>query len=564
MLWYVRDDIPSKQIKLKFIENEAFEGFFVKINLEKKKWLLCCSYNPDKIKILSHLHVISKALDDLSKKYDNFIFLGDFNNEPGEKNMSNFLNTYHLKNIVKQKTCFKNPDRPSCINLILTNFSRSFQDTCTVETGLSDFHKLVVTVLKLYFPKQKPNIQTFRDYKRFQNGLFRSELDYELSKLDVCNLELEHFLNIFIEILNKHASIKKKYLRANQGELMSKELNKAIMTRSRLRNRYLKEKSADSKIAYDKQRNYCVNLLRRTKKKYFANINISSITDNKKFWKTVKPLFSDKISHKETINLAVNDTILSDDQVVADVFGNYFNNIVKNLLTVTNKNYPKEIANNVNLNLLDPVEAAILKFKNHPSLNAIRGKISKLGDPKFYFEYIFFDQTLKELEKLDPKKTSQMDDTLVKVIKGNKEIVAFFIHHNFNNSLSSSTFSTALKYADFKPVLKKDDKTNKENYRPISILPTLSKVYERLIYNQMCPYFDKLFSKFQWGFRKGFNDEHCLITMIEKWRRSVDGGGQAGALLIDLSKAFDCIDHELLIAKLYAYGFDKNYSYFIN
>ena len=121
---------------------------------------------------------------------------------------------------------------------------------------------------------------------------------------------------------------------------MSKEL-KTIVTRSRLHNKYLKEKSADSKIAYDKQRNYCVNLLRRTKKKYFANINISSITDNKKFWETVKPLLSDKISHKETTNFAVNDTILSDDQAVADTFNYYFNNIVKNLLTVTNKNFPK-------------------------------------------------------------------------------------------------------------------------------------------------------------------------------------------------------------------------------
>ena len=120
-----------------------------------------------------------------------------------------------------------------------------------------------------------------------------------------------------------------------------------------MHNKYLKEKSADSK----KQRNYCVNLLCRTKKKYFANINISSITDNKKFWKTVKPLLSDKISHKETIKLAVNDTILSDNQVVADTFNNYFNNIIKNLLTITIKNYPKEIANSINLDLLDPVEA---------------------------------------------------------------------------------------------------------------------------------------------------------------------------------------------------------------
>ena len=160
---------------------------------------------------------------------------------------------------------------------------------------------MVVTVVKLYFPKQKPNIQAFQDYKRFQNDLFRLELDYELSKLDVCNLEFDHFFNIFIEVLNKHAPMKKKYLRANQGEFMTKELNKAFMTRSRLRNNYLKEKSADTKIAYDKQRNYCVNLLSRTKNNYFASINISSITDNMKFWKIVKPLFSDKISHEKTI-----------------------------------------------------------------------------------------------------------------------------------------------------------------------------------------------------------------------------------------------------------------------
>ena len=74
----------------------------------------------------------------------------------------------------------------------------------------------------------------------------------------------------------------------------------------------------------------------------------------------------------------------------------------------------------------------------------------------------------------------------------------------------------------------------------------------------------KFFSKFQCGFRKGFNAQHCLITMIEKWRRSIDGGGQAGALLTDLFKAFDCIDHELLIAKHYASRFDKNSFYFIN
>ena len=95
-----------------------------------------------------------------------------------------------------------------------------------------------------------------------------------------------------------------------------------------------------------------------------------------------------------------------------------------------------------------------------------------------------------------------MNDIPGKVIKENKDIVAFLIHHGFINSLPSSTFPTALKYADVKPVFKKDDKTDNANYWPISILPTLSKVYEGLTYNQMYPYFDKLFSKFQCGFEK--------------------------------------------------------------
>ena len=114
-----------------------------------------------------------------------------------------------------------------------------------------------------------------------------------------------------------------------------------------------------------------------------------------------------------------------------------------------------------------------------------------------------------------------------------------------------------MKYADAAPIHKKDEKTGKENYRPISISFNPSKVYERLMYNQIYPYFDTLISKFQCGFRKGFNAQPCLLAMIEKWCKTLDKGGETGAVLRDLSRGFGCIDHNLLIAKLYAYGFGK-------
>ena len=121
------------------------------------------------------------------------------------------------------------------------------------------------------------------------------------------------------------------------------------------------------------------------------------------------------------------------------------------------------------------------------------------------------------------------------------------------------------KYFDIIPVFKKENRSDKSNYRPVSILPSLSKLYERIIFAQMSEYMDKILSKYQCGFRKGISTLHSLIAMIEQWRKTLDkGGGACGALLTDLSKAFDCMKHDLLIAKLKAYGFNTQSLKLIN
>ena len=112
------------------------------------------------------------------------------------------------------------------------------------------------------------------------------------------------------------------------------------------------------------------------------------------------------------------------------------------------------------------------------------------------------------------------------------------------------------KKAEVIPVFKKKDRNNVENYRPVSTLPKFSKLYERCLYDQMYKYFNHILSKWQCGFRKGFSTQHCLLVMTEKWQKCLDKGGISGAILTDLSKAFDCILHNLLIAKLAVYGFD--------
>ena len=102
------------------------------------------------------------------------------------------------------------------------------------EKGPSDFHKFTITVLKQYFPKPKLKIVNYRDIINFQNNEFRTELDNEILKHDISNIKYQHFLNIFVEILNKHAAMKIKYLRKKQGKFMTKGLHQTVMKLSTL------------------------------------------------------------------------------------------------------------------------------------------------------------------------------------------------------------------------------------------------------------------------------------------------------------------------------------------
>ena len=157
--------------------------------------------------------------------------------------MPEFISVYNLRNLAKQKTCFKNS---SWIDLILTNSPRSFQNSSVLEAGLSGFHKLATTVLKQYFPELKAKVVNYRDYRKFRNVKFRIKRDNETLKDATNNTEYQHFLNIFINIFNKPALIKQKYLRGNKGRFRTKDLHEAIMKCSKLRNTFFHKRTETS------------------------------------------------------------------------------------------------------------------------------------------------------------------------------------------------------------------------------------------------------------------------------------------------------------------------------
>ena len=169
-----------------------------------------------------------------------------------------------------------------------------------------------------------------------------------------------------MDILNKHAPIRKKYIRANDNPFITKELRKEHMLRSRLRNKYYKYNTDASALAYKKQRNKCVSLLKKAKKTYFGNLNPSVICDNKKFWKNIKPLFSEQAVSTNSITLIENNVIIYDDKELTEVFNELFNNDVKQLNIEPFEHFSadKYFLNEDD----DPILRAIRKYENHPSI----------------------------------------------------------------------------------------------------------------------------------------------------------------------------------------------------
>ena len=551
VLIYIKENIGSKILKKHMIESDI-EVLLIEVNFRKSKWLLVGTYHPPSQNDQYYFDMLSKTID-IYPNYDKVLIMGDFNTEESQDSMKTFLYQFNLKNIVKDKTCFKNVRSPSSIDLILTTSPSSFQNTTVLTTGLSDFHKMVVSVLKLKVLNDKPKEIHYRDYKHFDIDFF----NYELTNAYAVNDTSDYlsFHNIYMGILNKHAPSKKKIIRANHAPYVSKTLRKAIMKRSALKNAYYKKKTDESLKAYKRQKNYCSRLYKKEKKKFFNNLDPSFVNDTKKFWKNIKSYFSDKGRNASKISLiGPNDNLISKDEDICEELNTFFETATDSI-----GNYKNGFIINENINdIVDPIDLVIKKYEFHPSIQLIKENMNMESRPMFSLNTVNYTDIVEEISKLDSTKGNGCDNNIpTKTLKNCSESTISILHNLFNKTISNGIFPDELKSANITPIFKKENPLDKKNYRPISVLPIVSKLFERLIQKQINTYINTFLSPYLCGFRKGYSAQQALISLIEKWRVILDQKGFGGAILMDLSKAFDTINHDLLIAKLNAYGFDK-------
>jgi hypothetical protein len=271
----------------------------------------------------------------------------------------------------------------------------------------------------------------------------------------------------------------------------------------------------------------------------------------------VKPFFSDKLQSNNKIVLIEDETIISNDIEVAETMNEFFVTVTDSLGINENSNYE-----NATEGITDPVEKAVRKFSSHPSILKIKSHFQNAGP--FFFQKVNPNAVDKEVWNLNPKKATTHKNIPPKILKSNSDLCTEPLAQIFNDCIENSTFPDELKCADITSLPKNGPTNTRTNFRPISVLPTVSKLFERIMDKQIVAYITPFLSSLLCGFRKGYSAQHALVRLIEKFKISLDEGGKAGAVLMDLSKAFDCIRHDLLIAKLHAYGFSHEALTFIN
>ena len=330
-----------------------------------------------------------------------------------------------------------------------------------------------------------------------------------------------------------------KYLRANCAPFVTKELSKAIMLRSKLRNQYLKCKSEEARARFKIQRNPCVTLLRENKRDYYENLDLGN--DSKELWNTVKPVFGNKVTTRNNITLIENEKVVTSEIELAKIFNKYFVDIVPKLgikPIVSIRNNDLETGN---------LSTIIKKYKNHSSIIAIEKYMKVLGEKSFNFSKATNDIVLRNIQKLTTKKASQLNDVPTKYIKKFSNVFIPVITDNYNNCNVIGIFPECFK-TEVIPTYKKDKPTEK---KLTTCRLVYFPIYLRLIHDNMSDYFNVL-QKFQCGFQKGFCAQNCLLYMIETIRKTHDNHGVFAAIMTDLSKTFNSISHEFLIAKLNA------------
>ena len=549
---YIKDSLMDKCTVRSDLPNSSLETLCVEIKPARSApFIVLAWYRPPDASS-EIFDQIEKTLEFLDREGKELILLGDTNCDilpnyppvrserapnlpPHSNRLLDIYNLFGLQQLIATATR-ETISSSTLIDHVATNNKSNIVISGVHPLGLSD-HYLVYCIRKFRgsVKKQHKNIST-RSLKNFNKTEFLNDLlsvDWKgiVSNTDDINKIVEQWSHLFSLILEKHAPMRNKRVSEKFSPWLTKEFPTMSATRDRLRKQAVRSKSQVLMQAYRQVRNRVNKLNLDLKREFFAKKISSYAGDLKGSWKVINQVLNKKSKTTQVSCLNVEGETILDNKAIAESMNNFFCDIGKKL----SDKIP---------DTLNPLLA------NEYSVNK--------ENSKFHFKTVDTRQVEKIFGKFKSSMGSGPDGIANFFLKAGLPILAESLCDIFNLSLATGVFPDSWKIARVAPIFKSGQQNDRSNYRPISVLPFLSRVFEKLVYNQLYEYLDG--NEHLFSHQSGFRSLHSVVTSLlnntNDWYVNIDKGKYTAMVFIDLKKAFDTVNHQILLAKLKKYGID--------
>ena len=448
----------------------------------------------------------------------NAIVCGDFNvnidlsaRDPQYHYLSDLLNSYALHHGVNKSTRFSSTGQDSTLDLILNNFDPS-TTAKIIPVAFSD-HAAVASDFHLIVPRGSDTTRLYRNYHRINHDHFRRDL----TQKNLCSITgnpsamWTEWSSRFIEVLDVHAPLQSNH-RTKKPSVpwIDRQLLYLLHKRNRLHRKWLSAKTQETYAEFSTAGRAATSY-NRTRKQEFYNSKFQQCTGNaRETWKIIKELTGKQSTYR-------------DPQCTVDAIRDTFSKVVE-----------------------DPARPAQLRLPLGPP-------------PAVHFSEflpVSIATTRKMLEQLDTRKATGSDDIPASLLQMHADILAPSLTLLFNKSLREGQFPAAMKVGKIRPLFKAGDPSQPKNYRPVSLLPIVSKVLERIVHKQLLQYLNtnNFLPTSQFGYRHQHSTADALALAVENINEAQAAGQHTGVAFVDMSKAFDKVKHSILVEDLFELG----------